>query len=118
MAKSYADDRGTIEDILALDEPLNGVVTQIFTKAGAVRGNHVHHQTTQWVYVVSGTLIAASPTGKTRLVSGSLFEEPAGIPHAWIALVDTTVLVFTLGPRSGEDYESDTERLPEGERLL
>lgn len=44
-------------------------------------------------------------------------EEP-GVPHAWKALEDTTVLVFSRGPRSGEAYESDTIRLPEGDRLL
>jgi quercetin dioxygenase-like cupin family protein len=43
---------------------------------------------------------------------GELVIEPAGIPHAWKALQDTLVLVFTRGPRSGEAYESDTVRLP------
>jgi quercetin dioxygenase-like cupin family protein len=37
-------------------------------------------------------------------------EEP-GVPHAWKALGDTVCLVFTRGPRSGADYESDTTRL-------
>jgi quercetin dioxygenase-like cupin family protein len=119
MAKSFADHRGLIEDILDLgDAQLNGVVTRIFTTAGAVRGNHVHHQTIQWTYVVSGALLAARPEGQTRFVAGSLFVEPAGVPHAWRAEEDTTVLVFTCGPRSGENYESDTKRLPEGEHLL
>jgi quercetin dioxygenase-like cupin family protein len=119
MASSFTDHRGTIEDILDLGgEPLNGVVTRIYTKAGEVRGNHVHKLTTQWTYVVDGLLIAASPAGQTKYYPGSLFEEPAGVPHAWRAETNTTVLVFTRGPRSGEDYESDTERLPEGQRLL
>lgn len=115
MAKSFSDDRGTIEDIL--DGPVD-CVTRIFTRQGAVRGNHIHRETTQWTYVVSGCLVAASPAGRTAYLPGSLFEEPPGVPHAWHAEEDTVVLVLTRGPRSGEGYESDTIRLPEGERLL
>lgn len=68
--------------------------------------------------MVSGVLTAANPAGQAVHRAGDLFEEPAGVPHAWHAEEDTTVLVFTRGPRSGEGYESDTERLPAGERLL
>ena len=42
---------------------------------------------------------------------GSLITEPAGIPHAWRAETDCTVLVLTRGPRSADAYESDTHRL-------
>ena len=34
-----------------------------------------------------------------------------GDPHAWKALEDSECLVFTRGPRSGENYEEDTYRL-------
>jgi hypothetical protein len=33
--------------------------------------------------------------------------------HAVLALEDTDMLVFTRGPRSGENFESDTYRLSE-----
>lgn len=108
----FEDDRGVIEDLLAtsLDS-----VTRIFTREGAVRGNHVHKRTTQWTYVVSGRLmIATGDPGElsaTTYGPGELAREAPGIPHAWQALEDTTVLVFTKGPRSGTDYESDTIRL-------
>lgn len=115
MAKSFADDRGLIEDILA--GPLD-CVTRIFTRAGAIRGNHTHKQTVQWTYVVSGTLRAVTPSSSMLYKAGSLIEEPAGIPHAWRAEEDTTVLVFTRGPRSGEAYETDTIRLAPEDRLL
>jgi len=42
---------------------------------------------------------------------GELVKEPAGIPHAWLSNTDTVVLVFTRGPRSGQNYENDTQRL-------
>lgn len=114
----HADERGVIQDLLG---PVDAV-TEIFTKAGAIRGNHVHRQTTQWTYIISGLLRVAWTEDDgvhTRVATaGRLITEPAGVPHAWMAIGDTVVLVFTKGPRSGEDYEKDTWRLPENARLL
>lgn len=114
MADRFGDERGVIEDILpeAID-----CVTRIFTRKGAVRGNHVHEKTTQWTFVVSGMLRVVSVADdwskpEDRVYhQGQLFVEAPGVAHAWKAVVDTTVLVFTRGPRSGEAYESDTIRL-------
>lgn len=113
MADRFEDHRGVIEDILA--GPVDQV-TRIFTKAGAVRGNHVHEHTEQWTYVVSGRMTAVQQKAsghqaRIRLREGHLLHEPAGLPHAWKAETDCTVLVFTRGPRSGEAYETDTQRL-------
>jgi dTDP-4-dehydrorhamnose 3,5-epimerase-like enzyme len=119
LAKYFEDERGVIQDLLG---PVDAV-TEILTRKGAVRGNHVHHQTTQWAYVVSGRLlIATSPfrtgggrkylgAGETVYDPGMMAVDEPGIAHAWKALEDTVVLVFTKGPRSGEAYESDTQRL-------
>ena len=100
-----------IQDLLG---PVDAV-TEIFTKAGAVRGNHVHEKTSQYTYIVYGLLRVAWTEDDgvhTRLARpGELITEPAGIPHAWKASSDCRVLVFTKGPRSGEAYESDTQRL-------
>ena len=112
MADRFEDARGVIQDILP--GPIDGV-THIFTKAGAVRGNHVHRETTQWAYVLSGRLLAVTETGgfvhRDEYGPGELACDEPGVPHAWKALEDTEVLVFTRGPRTGEGYESDTERL-------
>jgi quercetin dioxygenase-like cupin family protein len=111
MADRYQDERGVIQDLLGSID----AVTEIFTRAGSVRGNHVHMRTTQWTYVVSGRLQTAwTEDDGVHLGEhgpGELITEPAGIPHAWKALEDTTVLVFTRGPRSGQAYETDTKRL-------
>jgi quercetin dioxygenase-like cupin family protein len=115
MAKSFADERGTIEDIL--EGPID-CVTTIFTRAGAIRGNHIHKETIQWTYVVSGKLRAVTPNSSMLYMPGSLIQEPPGIPHAWRAEEDTVCLVLTRGPRSGEGYESDTIRLAPEDRLL
>jgi quercetin dioxygenase-like cupin family protein len=116
MSSRFEDGRGVIQDLLA------GIdcVTEIFTKKDAVRGNHMHKLTIQWTYVVSGRmLIAHDNEGVIRQRSygpGEIVPELPGVAHAWKALEDTLVLVFTRGPRSGEDYESDTYR--EGISLL
>jgi quercetin dioxygenase-like cupin family protein len=111
MADRFEDERGVIFDLLM--GPIDSI-TEIFTKAGAVRGNHIHHHTTQWVYVVEGKMLAVLEPDVVQeyvLEAGDFHTEPPGIPHAWKALEDTTVLVFTRGPRSGDAYETDTERL-------
>ena len=111
MASRFEDERGVIQDLLAHVD----AVTEIFTRKGAVRGNHIHHKTIQWTYVTVGRLLVATEEDagvrQQEYGPGSLIPELPRIPHAWRALEDTTVLVFTRGPRSGEAYETDTERL-------
>lgn len=113
MSSRFEDHRGVIQDIV-LDHI--DAVTEIFTRKGCVRGNHVHEKTIQWTYIVRGELLVASRPDvlHTRLaVAGELIREDPGIPHAWKAIEDTVVLVFTRGPRSGPDYGKDTIRLEE-----
>jgi len=122
VADRFEDHRGVIQDLplnpllkLFSSVPIDAV-THISTVKGGVRGNHVHHRTTQWTYILSGRMLVAgnhvtANGGALEFGPGAMIAEPAGIPHAWQALEDTTVLVFTRGPRSGEAYESDTERL-------
>jgi quercetin dioxygenase-like cupin family protein len=111
MADRFEDHRGVIQDLLG---PVDSV-TEIYTRKGAVRGNHIHKETVQWTYIVSGELRVAHIDDDGKHVQvfgpGSLITEPAEVPHAWEAVLDTVVLVFTKGPRSGENYESDTIRL-------
>lgn len=111
MADRFEDHRGVIQDLLG---PVDAV-TEIFTRAGAVRGNHIHQKTVQYTYVCSGELTAAwiedDGVHEKTYGPGSLITEPAGIPHAWRAETDCTVLVLTRGPRSGSAYETDTTRL-------
>jgi quercetin dioxygenase-like cupin family protein len=116
----FEDERGVIQDMIT--EPLDAV-TEIFTRAGAVRGNHTHAETVQWTYIVSGTLqvVQRWPGGMARTWdygAGEMVCDPAGVAHAWQALEDTHVLVFTRGPRSGANYEDDVQRLAPEERLI
>ncbi len=111
---AFEDGRGSIADILE-GETIEHV-TMIATARGAVRGNHVHRETHQWLYIVSGALAYAVRAGEGPMRTG---EVRAGDvlgtgpheAHALEALEDTTMVVMTRGPRGGREYESDTFRL-------
>lgn len=112
MADRFEDHRGVIQDILG---PVDAV-THIYTKANAIRGNHVHHKTIQYTWILKGRLLIVTDSpknGRQRNIygPGEMAVEEPGVAHAWLAIEDTEVLVFTKGPRSGEDYETDTVRL-------
>lgn len=111
---NFKDHRGEITDIFS-KEPVEHV-TLITSKKGAVRANHYHKETVQFNYVISGylQLLTQNPGKKvqsTILEAGDLAVTPAGESHALIALEDSVFMVFTRGPRGGEDYEQDTFRL-------
>lgn len=116
LGETITDHRGVIQDLLV--EPFDSV-TLVRTKKDAVRGNHYHRHTFQWSYILSGSLLVASqdpaqPHHDTAILApGDLVLWPPMDAHAWKALEDTEVMVFTRGPRSGPGYESDTYRLEE-----
>lgn len=113
---SFQDDRGNIIDILE-NETINAV-TLITFKKGAVRANHYHKETTQWNYLTSGSIVIAGQMPDENaeeivMVAGDLVETVPQERHALKALEDSTLLVFTKGPRGGKEYETDTFRLEE-----
>jgi quercetin dioxygenase-like cupin family protein len=119
VADRFEDHRGVIQDLLG---PVDAV-TEIRSHKGAIRGNHVHYQTTQWTYIASGWLrvVTRDPDGTVHdrvYGPGEMACEQPGVAHAWEAMEDTVCVVFSKGPRSGENYESDTFRLTGEDRLL
>jgi quercetin dioxygenase-like cupin family protein len=120
IAPAFSDARGTISDILER-EAVNSV-TIITSRAGAVRGNHYHRETTQYVFVVQGRLrfTCQKPGGPRRSFvaeSGSLVTSEPNDRHAMRALDDAVFIAMSRGPRGGREYESDTFRL-EGDEIL
>ena len=116
----FSDTRGTITDLVQ-DERIEAA-TIITTRAGAVRGNHWHAETVQWMYIVSGRMRYTSQRpGSARdvreVVAGDLITNDPYERHAMRALEDTVFLVLTRGPRSGAGYEEDTHRLEPHEHL-
>lgn len=114
LETAHEDERGTIIDLLtggSID-----AVTALTLKKGAVRGNHFHKKTRQWTYVIAGQ-ITYGDKGKGEAEAefniglvGDLFFSEAGFVHAIRAEEDSSIIVFTSGPRAGDDYETDTFR--------
>jgi quercetin dioxygenase-like cupin family protein len=115
---AFKDDRGSITDIFYQANMNHGCV--ITNQPGAVRGNHYHKLTTQYTFVMSGTLtyysknlyITDQPPNVLQASAGDMIiSEPFEI-HAMRAGPDgCTFIAFAEGPRGGADYESDTYRV-------
>ena len=111
---NFKDARGEIKDILD-DVPLNSI-TLITSKKGAVRGNHYHKKTVQYVYILEGriryvTRKGKGPVVKTVLKRGDLAVSPPMEAHTMVALADSSFLALSHGPRHGGNFEADTYRL-------
>lgn len=109
---SHSDERGFIQDLLV--DTIDSI-TRISFAQNAIRGNHVHRETTQWTYILKGQIQVAT-TVKDELVlqnfeTNQMFVSLPNEPHAMRALVPAEILVFTRGPRSGASFESDTFRV-------
>jgi len=114
---SFTDDRGTITDIFHLIDMNSACL--ITYMPGAVRANHYHKQTTQYTYILSGSLdYYSKPVDSeepanvvTAGVGDFIISEPNEI-HAWRTGAEgCTLIAFAQGPRGGEDYENDTFRV-------
>lgn len=114
---NFEDARGTITDIFVKNPKDH--CTIIFTKKGAVRGNHYHKLSTQHDFIVSGRLrVVTQKVGEreiheTEMGPNDLATYEPSEAHAFLALEDTVFLTFVDGVRGGNDYENDTYRLEE-----
>ena len=112
---NFSDRRGTITDIFTSDSKEHCSV--IFSKKGAVRGNHYHKKTTQYTLVVSGRLLVLSKKLRGRKITKTVLKpndlivhQPNEI-HTLVAQQDTIFLAFADGLRGGKNYEKDTYRV-------
>lgn len=123
---AFQDERGQIYDVLKNAE--FDSVSMIVSKAGTIRGNHYHKDTHQYLHVIKGSLkywwiptTEPPPDSKFKVKmkpmsvmarEGDVIYTPPDEIHAMKFLEEgTTFLVYTKGPRSGADYESDTFRV-------
>lgn len=112
--QKFVDERGEIIDVLVRETV--EYVTIIKCRKGAVRGNHWHKDTFQWVHVLEGSFrvywrmpgepVRAQVIHRDDVVLNECLEH-----HCLEALEDSVMLVMTRGPRGGDDYERDTYRL-------
>lgn len=110
----FKDERGIVQDILTREQI--DYVSLITSKKGAVRGNHYHKETVQWLYLYSGKLKSLTQKDGRAIIArmmypGDLLITDKMEKHAVMALKDSVFFVFTRGPRGGKDYEKDTYRL-------
>lgn len=113
---NYEDDRGKIMDLI--DGDIISAVTYITCNKGSIRANHYHKKTSQYNYIISGKMkvVTQMPDEEIKTViieKGGMFEIGPHERHAFQAVEDSELMVFTRGPRGGKDYESDTFRLDE-----
>ncbi|TSA55954.1 MAG: cupin domain-containing protein [Methylophilaceae bacterium] len=111
---NFEDSRGKIIDLVE-KRNINAITFISFNKE-AVRANHYHKKTTQWNYLLKGkvrlvTQFGDGPIEEFTLGPGDLVLTAPMEKHALVGLEDSELLVFTEGPRGGEEYESDTFRL-------
>ena len=114
ITKDFEDHRGVISDILVKEKI--DYVTIIYNKKGAIRGNHYHKKTIQFLYVLEGSILVASQkkgqeVEEKVLKEGSLLFNEARESHAIKSLEDSKLLILTRGLRGGKDYETDTYKL-------
>ncbi len=114
---AHIDQRGEIIDILTNTDIDSATIVTF--NINAIRGNHYHKNTTQWNYVLTGEIDYYSMNMVDRkiknrvLTAGCLIISPPNIAHALKANQESKVLILTKGPRSGDNYETDTFRLME-----
>jgi len=112
----FVDKRGSITDLF-YNENINHVTHIKTLDITAVRGNHFHKETTQAMYMISGSLIywykqtVESVTESIRVNCGELVITPPFEIHALTFDEQNEFIVFTWGLRGGKDYEADTYRV-------
>lgn len=114
LKAAFKDKRGEITDLIQ-NENINAVTT-LTLKRGAVRANHYHRETVQWNYLISGKIKIVTQFPQKKIVKnimekGDLIVTLPDERHALVALEDSELIVFTKGPRAGNEYETDTFRL-------
>ena len=115
LITNFKDQRGIIKDVI--QEDINSI-TYITIKKGKIRGNHYHKKTTQWNFIINGSVklfykknVFSKTIKKVLLKKNDLAVCRPNEPHAFKSLKDCEIIVFTKGPRKGKEYETDTYRL-------
>ena len=115
LAEPFADDRGSIQPLVAGDFKAAQLIT---SKAGTVRANHYHKDDSHHMYIVSGEFdYYYRPTGSTeepvcqRVRAGEMVYTPPMYDHAVKFVTDTTFINFASCDRDQSTYEDDIVRI-------
>ncbi|TSD02440.1 MAG: cupin 2 conserved barrel domain protein [Parcubacteria group bacterium Athens0714_24] len=119
---NFKDDRGIIRDIMS--HTFVDAMTYITFTENAIRGNHYHKKTMQYDYIISGKLICRTREDENKEIeevvveAGDLIIHQYPFWHAYKALEDSVMISSTNGPRQGDQYEDDTFRLTDEQKLF
>lgn len=119
---NFEDERGCIKDIMVHTDV--DAITYITFSSGAIRGNHFHKKTIQYDYILSGKLIIRTKADENSQIeenvveAGDLITHPSLSWHAYKAMEDSVMISCTKGPRQGDQYENDTFRLENDQKLF
>lgn len=114
----HTDERGDITDIVYGEK--FDYMTVVNSVPNALRGNHYHKLTKQWILVTKGSMVYdykdnpedKSPTKSVEVFEGDLIYTPPDEVHALeIGKGGCQFMTFGRGKRAGKDYESDTFRV-------
>lgn len=112
----HSDIRGKIVDVFYKDNIEH--ISVVSSKAGSLRGDHYHKQTTQHILITKGKLeywykpLNSKKNSKRVILGvGDIMTTPPYEIHALKIIEDNEFIVFTNGKRGGKDYESDTFRV-------
>ena len=117
---AFKDSRGIILDIFESAPKDHGAL--ITFNNGARRANHYHKKTTQYTFLVSGTLLMRTAQvnkdgdfieniKEDVIKPHMLITHRPYEAHAFEASENSTILAFACGLRGGKDYEKDVYRL-------
>ena len=116
IEEAFSDERGSIADIF-YNTNINHIGIIKNNSGKFIRGNHYHKLTTQSIYMTKGKLrYWYKPVGENKKVEhvivqeGYLVTSEPNEVHSLEILGDSEFIVFSEGPRGGEDYEKDTYR--------
>ena len=117
ITTATSDERGTISDILYNVSIEHSAIIET-TAPFTIRGNHYHKESTQRIYILDGELYYIYKSDQYSSINiihapkGSLIETPPYEIHTLAIPSYNRFIVFADGIRGGQDYESDTYRVP------
>jgi uncharacterized RmlC-like cupin family protein len=117
VPQNFVDDRGSIKNIA--DGKL-GDVAVITSKANSIRANHLHDHDWHLSYLVSGSMkyywstdLENSKFESVIVNSGEMIYTPPKAPHKMVFLEDSVFIAISGLSRVQENYEADTNKLPD-----
>ncbi len=112
---AFTDERGTITDIIENEVKHIGIIS---SKINSVRGRHYHKKSTQFMYMIKGSIVMKtrgineknSEVETTVIGEGDFITIPPEVIHSFTALEDSLFLDMTTESRANDGYEEDTVR--------